>query len=73
MNGAAWLLAKGIVHYDLKTDNLLVACNNDGSDRLVICDFGLALHIDPSDGSLAAGATPDDLMFGNSVHRVSQS
>ncbi|MBX3273124.1 MAG: protein kinase [Sandaracinaceae bacterium] len=55
-DGLGALHARGVLHLDLKPDNILV----EPSGRVVILDFGFARLLDPSDGALReeGGMTP---------------
>jgi tetratricopeptide (TPR) repeat protein len=46
-----------VIHGDLKSNNVILAANSDGSVRAVITDFGLARKPDAKDGILAG--TPE--------------
>ncbi|CAL8368132.1 unnamed protein product [Lota lota] len=50
LEGVDHLCREGVAHRDLKSDNVLVELDSDGSLRLVISDFGCCLA--QSDGSL---------------------
>ncbi|KAJ3608987.1 hypothetical protein NHX12_023515 [Muraenolepis orangiensis] len=41
----SYIHAKSIVHRDLKPENLLIDCRADGSNRLKLGDFGLAMIV----------------------------
>ncbi|KAJ3585967.1 hypothetical protein NHX12_012370 [Muraenolepis orangiensis] len=50
LEGVDHLCREGVAHRDLKSDNVLLELDSDGSPRLVISDFGCCLA--QSDGSL---------------------
>ncbi|MBK8599104.1 MAG: protein kinase [Holophagales bacterium] len=49
LEGLAALHEEGILHRDLKTDNVFLAKGGDGAERVVITDFGVALDLTAAD------------------------
>ncbi len=57
--------AIGLVHRDLKPENVFLETNNDGSDRVVVVDFGLAYIEDRPD---AARMTKEGVIAGTPAY-----
>ena len=57
--------AIGLVHRDLKPENVFLETNLDGSDRVVVVDFGLAYIEDRAD---ASRMTKDGVISGTPVY-----
>ena len=51
--------AARVLHQDLKSNNVMLVRRADGSLRVVITDFGLALSFGPRGASVALGGTPN--------------
>lgn len=54
----------GLVHRDLKADNVLLARKHDGSDRAKVIDFGLVKMLGDTFGGSLQGLTADGALFG---------
>jgi serine/threonine protein kinase len=52
--GIAYLHGRGIIHRDIKAENMLVACNGDSSRTVKIADFGSARSKYNSQAALSA-------------------
>ncbi len=48
-------MERPITHRDLKTDNILVKQTEDGKDRVLVTDFGLAIEVDTLLGWVQSG------------------
>ncbi len=48
-------MERPIAHRDLKTDNILVKQTEDGNDRVLVTDFGLAIEVDTLLGWVQSG------------------
>jgi len=48
-------MERPIAHRDLKTDNILVKQTEDGKDRVMVTDFGLAIEVDTLLGWVQSG------------------
>ena len=48
-------MERPIAHRDLKTDNILVKQTEDGKDRVLVTDFGLAIEVDTLLGWVQSG------------------
>jgi serine/threonine protein kinase/tetratricopeptide (TPR) repeat protein len=46
---------QGVIHRDLKTENIFLARESDGSTRVVVTDFGIAQSMDDSDTGRVQG------------------
>src|SRR6202030_3216806 len=60
--GLAEAHRKQVVHGDLKSNNIILTAEADGTVRAVITDFGLARRREAADGSTEpgeVGGTPD--------------
>ena len=51
---AAYYFVQGVIHYDLKPDNILIA----GDGRAVISDFGVSQQVNRSDTMIGSPGTP---------------
>jgi hypothetical protein len=58
LQALAYLHRRGVVHGDLKPNNILLVTQNDGSTALYVVDFGLAASIEETRSSRAAGTVP---------------
>jgi serine/threonine protein kinase len=52
----------GIVHGDVKPDNILLSADDTGVERAVLLDFGLAHTVDPDRGTTSSLAGTPDFM-----------
>ena len=56
--GVAVLHQRGIIHRDIKPHNLLLATNDDGSDRVLVADLGVAKAMAHASGLTQVVGTP---------------
>lgn len=54
----------GLVHRDLKADNVLLGRRHDGTDRAKVIDFGLVKMLGDTFGGSIQGLTADGALFG---------
>lgn len=54
----------GLVHRDLKADNVLLGRRHDGTDRAKVIDFGLVKLLGDTFGGSIQGLTADGALFG---------
>lgn len=58
--------SKGILHRDLKPDNLMIVHNNEGQEVIKILDFGISKALDDDSGKL--GLTDTGLVMGTPLY-----
>ena len=56
--------AAGIVHRDLKAENIMVVRRRDGREEVKVCDFGIAKIQDPGDNDASAPITVAGIVCG---------
>lgn len=60
LDGLKYMHGKGIVHADLKLENVLVEENSSGQNKMILCDFGMSRFFETRLSRRNSRKSPDD-------------